>query len=187
MGDSSLDFNPLSFPKVRWDAWKCDASFLPGDELPAESNGRLYAVLVFVYYGDKIVLADIAGRGYCIPSGRIEPGETIIAAALREVYEETGVTLKDEDLFLIGSYELVGAGSTRASTRYCPVFIAEAIGFEPVPAGSESRGILLAAAEDVEDLYYHWDPLMDAVFRYAGKIHGDRYKAGISIAELVSE
>jgi len=182
-----MDFNPSSFPKVRWDAWKCEASFLPGDELPAKSNGRLFAVLVFVFYGDKIVLADIAERGYCIPSGRIEPDESITEAALREVFEETGVTLKNEELYLIGTYELVGVGTGKFSTRYCPVFIAEAFGFEPIPAGSESRGILLAAAEDVEEVYYHWDPLMDAVFQYAGQVHADRHKAGISLSELLFE
>ena len=79
-----------TFPTVHWQAWDADATFLPGDELPPDSQGRLYAVLVFLFYGDKVALADIAGRGYCIPSGRIEPGEALDAAAEREVWEETG-------------------------------------------------------------------------------------------------
>ena len=41
---------------------------------------------MFVFYGDKVALADIEGRGLCIPSGKIEPGETLDAAAERETW-----------------------------------------------------------------------------------------------------
>ena len=85
---------------------------------PAASDGRLWAVLGFVFYGDKIVLADIEGRGWCIPSGRIEAGETIDRAMERECFEETGARLHPRQRRLIGCYRLVfrsgdGAGQTR--------------------------------------------------------------------------
>ena len=157
-----------TFPTVYWQAWDADATFLPGDELPPDSQGRLYAVLVFLFYGDKVALADIAGRGYCIPSGRIEPGETLDAAAEREVWEETGGRLAPDRRRLIGCYRLVArADPSPESVRWCPVFVAEALGFEPIPPGSEFQGLFLAAIEDVADLYFTWDPLMAAVFAYA--------------------
>ena len=72
-----------SFPTVHWAAWDADATFLPGDVLPPEgSEGRLYASLVFVFYGNRIALADIAGRGLTIPSGRIGEKEDMAGAAV---------------------------------------------------------------------------------------------------------
>ncbi|MBV9850832.1 MAG: NUDIX domain-containing protein, partial [Armatimonadetes bacterium] len=154
---------PEQFPTAYWEAWDADATFLPGDQLPLESRGGLYAVLVFVFYGDKVALADILGRGLCIPSGRLEPGETLDAAAEREVWEEVGGHLVPDRRALIGCYRLVTHGGPEAGrVRWCPVFVAEALGFEPLPAGSESNGRFLAAIEDVADLYFTWDPLMAA-------------------------
>ena len=70
--------------------------------LPPESAGHLWAVLLFVFYGDKVALADIEGRGLTIPSGRIEPGETLDEAAVREAWEETGANLDSARRRLIG-------------------------------------------------------------------------------------
>jgi 8-oxo-dGTP diphosphatase len=177
-----------AFPRAFWSAWNSDATFLPGDELPPSSENRLYAVIVFVFYGDKIVLADIEGRGYCVPSGRIEVNETISEAVHREVFEEAGVRLKDDAPRLVGCYELVSRKESGArGTRYCPVFVVEALGFEAIPPGSESRGILLAAIEDVADLYFHWDPLMDAVFSYADAVRKSAFKPGVSLSEFTGQ
>lgn len=48
-----------------------------------------------IFYQGKILLAHTAGRkpnrGYGIPKGGIEPGESEIQAAIRETYEETGI------------------------------------------------------------------------------------------------
>ena len=159
---------PSPFPTVYWQAWDADATFEPGERMPESSPGQLWAVLVFVFYGDRVLLADIAGRGLCIPSGRIEPGETMEEAAERESFEETGVRLSPERRRLIGWYRLTSrSGSQAGQVRFCPVFVAEALGFGQIPPGSESQGIMLAAIEDVADLYYTWDPLMAAVFAYA--------------------
>ena len=174
-----------SFPTVYWHAWDADATFLPGDELPSDSQGRLYAALVFVFYGDKIALADIAGRGFCIPSGRIEPGETLDAAAEREVWEETGGRLAPDRRRLIGCYRLLSRGGANpGQVRWCPVFVAEALGFEPIPAGSESNGLFLAAIEDVADLYFTWDALMAAVFCYAEAKKKALFPVGMRLADL---
>jgi ADP-ribose pyrophosphatase YjhB (NUDIX family) len=248
------------FPTVYWSAWASDATFLPGSELPAESQGGLWAVLTIVFYGDKLALADIDGRGLCIPSGKIEPGESIDDAAEREAYEETGAVLAANRRRLIGCYRLVsrptslpgthpgsflaappeagregvragsestpspfqktplnppasggkwetGAGGSarnpapsplagragvgsepaggHARRRYCPVFVAEALGFEPVPAGSESHGVLFAAIEEVADVYYTWDPLMAAVFEYADEQRQELFPAGTPLADII--
>jgi len=182
-GLKSMQYSDRDFPSVYWEAMGATAEFLPGDELPPASEGHIWAVLVFLFYGDKIVLADIAGRGYCIPSGKVEQGETISVAAEREVFEEVGGRLKEDALWLIGCYKLT---SKSRADRYCAVFVAEALGFEPIPAGSESQGKMLSAIEDVADLYFQWDPLMDAVFAYAEKQRQALFRDGISLSDFTS-
>jgi len=175
----------ISFPTVYWKVWDVDATFLPGQHLPPGSMGHLWAALTIVYYGDKVVLADIEGRGLCIPSGKIEAGETLDQAAEREVYEETGARLDDDRRRLIGSYRMVVRAS--GAVRYCPVFVAEAVGFEPIPAGSESRGIFLAAIEDLSDLYFTWDELMAAVFEHAEREREALLPSGVRMSEMWDE
>jgi 8-oxo-dGTP diphosphatase len=183
-GDAGGDF-----PAVYWKSWDVDATFLPGGVLPEESQGLLWAVLAIVYYGDKVVLADIEGRGFCIPSDKTEDGETIDQALEREVYEETGARLDPRQRRLIGCYRLESR-KTRPSSqprlRYCPVFIAEARGFEAIPAGSESRGLFLAQVEDLADLYYTWDDLMAAVFDHAERLRHTLLPSGTPLSELMN-
>ncbi|MDQ2799522.1 MAG: NUDIX domain-containing protein [Armatimonadota bacterium] len=175
-----------AFTTVYWSAWNSDATFAPGEQLPPESEGRLWAVLAFVFYGDKVALADIEGRGLCIPSGKIEPGETLDAAMAREAWEETGATLHPEHRRLIGCYRLTPRGGAQAGqTRYCPVFVAEAWGFAPIPPGSESRGLVLAAWEDVAEVYFTWDVLMAAVFEYAEERKNALFSAGVPISAVM--
>ncbi len=177
-----------SFPTVYWPAWDADATFFPGTQLPLESEGGLYAVLVFLFYGDKCVLADIVDRGMCIPSGRIEPGETIDQAAVRECFEETGALLHEQSRTLIGCYRMTTrSGAHAGQVRWNPVFVAEALGFRPLPAGSESRGMFLAAVEDVADVYFFWDELVASVFDYAEAERQKRFPPGISLSALTEQ
>lgn len=55
-------------------------------------------VVIFSTYEDKVVLIrqyryPIGGFVYELPAGLVEPGEDMMAAAVREMYEETGLTL----------------------------------------------------------------------------------------------
>ena len=173
------------FPSAYWHFWDVDATFAPVEELPSETQGRLWAVLVFVFYGDKVVLADIKGRGLCIPSGKIETGETLDEAAARECFEEAGARLHPAHRRLIGCYRLVPrSGEFAGRARFCPVFIAEALGFEPIPESSESQGLFLASWEDVADLYFFWDPLLAEVFAHAEAKRQALFPAGTPLTDL---
>jgi 8-oxo-dGTP pyrophosphatase MutT (NUDIX family) len=52
-----------------------------------------FFAMVVVRQGDRFLLVHEAkhGQGWCVPAGRVEPGETLVEAALRETLEETGV------------------------------------------------------------------------------------------------
>ncbi|HEX5323434.1 MAG TPA: NUDIX domain-containing protein [Capsulimonadaceae bacterium] len=173
------------FPTAYWPEWDMDAAFLPGEHLPLESQGHLWAVLVHAYYGDQVVLADIVGRGVTIPSGRIEPGETIDEAVVREVYEETGGRLHETRRHLIGCHLTTKRSGPEAGvTKYSPVFVAEVVQFDPIPEGSESRGFVLLPPEAVADQYYMWDDLLAAEFTYALERKEELLPSGIGLKEL---
>jgi 8-oxo-dGTP diphosphatase len=176
----------FGFPTVYWPAWDVDATFMPCETLPPGSKGKLYAVIAHCFFGDNLVLADIEGRGPTVPSGRIETGETIDQTLEREVYEETGAMVHPSLRRMIGVCVLKPR-KAGAATRYCPVFIAEVTTFEPIPAGSESKGFLLIAPEAVADTYYSWDPLLESQFEYALEQRERHFTAGTSMAQFMTD
>ena len=72
------------FPTVAWG--QSTATFVAGNELLPDLP-PISAALVFAMDGENFALANIAGRGWCIPGGRLEPGETPEQAARRETFE----------------------------------------------------------------------------------------------------
>lgn len=124
-------------------------------------------VLIAILHEGRFLLTRIEGRGYCIPSGHIEPGETPEEAAQREAYEEAGAHIKN--LQLMGYYHLQPAGINDAQDEwesYALLYLAEPVSIEPLPPGSESQGIGWAELEALPGLYFQWSPLMEAVFHY---------------------
>lgn len=69
---------------------KVDLSFEQGN-----INIEPKHVLVFVFYRNKWLCTINKKRGVEFPGGKVEPGETIEEAAIREVYEETAVHITD--------------------------------------------------------------------------------------------
>lgn len=52
--------------------------------------------LCMVYRGEKILLQNRVKtdwRGYCFPGGHVEPGESIVDSVIREMKEESGLTV----------------------------------------------------------------------------------------------
>jgi 8-oxo-dGTP pyrophosphatase MutT (NUDIX family) len=62
-----------------------------------------YFALVVVRRGHRFLLTQERkyGSTWSIPGGRVEPGETLVDAAIREVYEETGVPIRIDGLLRI--------------------------------------------------------------------------------------
>jgi 8-oxo-dGTP pyrophosphatase MutT (NUDIX family) len=63
--------------------------------------------LFFFDQDDRALLSLRCNTGYMdgwysVVAGHIEPGETVVQAAIREAYEEIGVVLKPEDVELVG-------------------------------------------------------------------------------------
>ena len=61
---------------------------------------------VAVVRDDKLLMVRKTGTSYwAIPGGRLEAGETALAALRREVREELAVELNDDGLALVGEYK----------------------------------------------------------------------------------
>jgi 8-oxo-dGTP diphosphatase len=131
---------------------------------PFKAPLRTFAVLVFAWQEDRVVICDIEDRGWCIPSGRVEPDETALEAAHREAMEEGGVEL--ERLQYIGCYQI----SERREVRWADCFAALVKNVGEISMKEESRGMKLVVIEELPAIYHMWNPLTEAVFQFSREV-----------------
>lgn len=75
----------------------------------ADFTPRFHVVGVYVRLFDRILLLlrhphKPEGNTWCIPGGKIDQGEDAIRAAVRELSEETGIVVSEEDLRYCNTY-----------------------------------------------------------------------------------
>lgn len=67
--------------------------------------------LCMISRGDEILLQNRVKtdwRGYCFPGGHVEPGESIVDSVIREMQEETGLTVRNPKLCGIKQFPIDG-------------------------------------------------------------------------------
>jgi 8-oxo-dGTP diphosphatase len=109
-------------------------------------------------------VANIEGRGWCIPSGRVEPDESSLEAVRREALEEAGAVLRE--IQYIGCYLV----SERREVRWADCYAACVERLEEIGMKEESSGRALMSLEELPEQYHHWNPLTHLVFEHSKEV-----------------
>ncbi len=131
---------------------------------PFRAPLRAFAALMFPWKDDEILICDIEDRGWCVPSGRVEPYEDSHAAAERETLEEAGALLSDVQY--IGCYRI----TDRGETRWADCFVAQVSDLVEITATEESRGRRLVSVGELPEIYHLWTDLTSEVFTFSREI-----------------
>ena len=120
----------------------CELSFQPGAfDLPSKH------VLVISKHQEKWLLTDHPMRGIEFPGGKLEAGESLTEAAVREVYEETGGVIVDLEWF--AEYLVQG------ENPFCKtVFIAKVERLDSIELLETRGAVLITELEDVENFSF---------------------------------
>lgn len=128
---------------------------------PYKTPVRAFAALMFPWSEGSALVCQIEGRGWCIPSGRVEPGETSLEAALRESAEESGASLRGVQY--IGCYRI----SEHKQVRWADCFAGWVTDLSEIQVPTESHGRRFMTFAELEECYHLWNPLTELVFRHS--------------------
>ncbi|KRK30634.1 ADP-ribose pyrophosphatase [Lacticaseibacillus rhamnosus DSM 20021 = JCM 1136 = NBRC 3425] len=103
-------------------------------------------------------------RKWELTGGKLEPGETVIQAAVRESYEESGAIVEPSAISSLGYYVLPTGHVTA-------VVQAEVLRLEAIPMTSETddRRLLFAPLPDAEQSFH--DHIYRQIFQHIGWPH----------------
>ncbi len=107
-------------------------------------------VLCLIRRGNEYLLQDRIKKdwkGFTLPGGHVEPGESIVDAVIREMQEETGLTVDNPKLCGVKQFPI--SGENGESGRYL-VFLFVADKFSGEVSSSEEGAIHWVKKEDLE-------------------------------------
>lgn len=111
-----------------------------------------------------MIVCDIQNRGWCIPSGRVEPGEDSLTAIRREALEEAGIEVLD--LQYIGCYRI----EDRGEIRWGDCFAGRVCRLGAIGIPEESLGRKAVAMSELPEMYHFWNDLAQNVFEHSKAI-----------------
>ena len=103
--------------------------------------------LCLIYQGDRILLQNRIKKdwqGYALPGGHVEPGESVVDSVIREMREETGLTIYAPKLCGIKQFPIDGG-------RYL-VFLFKTDRFEGEISSSDEGSVEWIKRSDISEL-----------------------------------
>jgi len=91
---------------IAWLPLPNEIALILDDQLPPIP--AITSALALAFDGERILMTNLRQRGWDIPGGHLEPGETPEAAMRREVMEEAGALLTDVQLLGYQRIRLLG-------------------------------------------------------------------------------
>lgn len=131
---------------------------------PFRAPLRAFAALVFPWMDDRVLVCNIADRGWCIPSGRVEPLEASLETVHREAQEEAGAILGQVQY--IGCYQI----TERREVRWADCYAANVLELTEIGLPQESLARDFYTLEQLPSVYHNWNELTDQVFRHSFEI-----------------
>lgn len=108
--------------------------------------------LCLIYDGDRILLQNRVKKdwkGYTLPGGHVEPGESIVEAVIREMKEETGLTIRRPQLCGVKQFPIKNDGHGKG--RYL-VFLFKTNQFEGELVSSEEGKMEWVQRDELADV-----------------------------------
>ena len=128
---------------------------------PFRAPIRAFASLVFPFRESQVLICDIADRGWCIPSGRVEAFESSYDTALREALEEGGAVLSGVQY--IGCYQIHEKNEMRWADCYSG-WVSDLV---EIQIAEESKDRRLVDLSELPEIYHIWNELTELVFKHA--------------------
>jgi 8-oxo-dGTP pyrophosphatase MutT (NUDIX family) len=166
------DAPAIVFPKTTWGVDSI-VGFEATEQLPPPHLTSIAGG--FVFQDDKVILANVPGRGWEIIGGRIDIGESPDETFRREALNQIGVNLSQ--VKMIGVVRIEHTGPEPPNCPYPhPVgygvqYIGIASDLLPFTGGSDSLGRSLITPDGFKEHYYGWNEYFDAVFHYAFSVY----------------
>lgn len=161
----------MKFHKDYWPETCSEVTFLPIKTISKKTP--VTAVKAILLRDGKILLTKVA-RGWDIPTGHLEKGETPEQTIQREVFEETGTRLKSS--FLVGSLILIKKEKNERNEKYpqkSAIIIFGSTNFiihQEWEKGFEATERKLVPITALKKLHHHWPPMMQNILDFTLKI-----------------
>lgn len=158
----------ILFPKTQWGS-ESSITFEATEYLPPVEQTCIAGG--YVFHEDKLVMANVPGRGWEIIGGRIDVGEHPEETFRREALNQLGATLSYVQM--IGVIRIEHTGPEPPNCPYpFPIgygvqFIGVVEKLQPFSGGEDSLGRSLISPDGVKHHYFEWDEYAESVFKYA--------------------
>lgn len=157
-----------TFPKDFWEQAQTNIEFIATSYISGDIP--FTAVKMLLFDDHKLLLTKVP-RGWDIPTGHKEEGESIVETVKRETLEETGVTAKN--VIFIGYLKLTQVVQNEQNKKYPPlsaigVFICRDFTVsdfnKPLHEATER---CFQEIDRIGEIHHYWPPIMESIMRYA--------------------